>query len=117
MSELEPCPFCGEDVMFRKALFPSDGNVDAIIHHSPTNCGMGVFSTDTTDESVIDDWNNQYCLSTAKEEGRAEERRLVVEFLRGQSSSGYTDPQYDLGVNLADAIERLEHLPLSRERG
>lgn len=59
MQELLPCPWCGEAVMFRKALWPSDGCVDAIIHSSPSACGMVGFTTDTIDESVIAAWNTR----------------------------------------------------------
>lgn len=57
MSELLPCPFCEGAVQFRKALWPSDGNVDAIIHASPTTCGMLEFSDGSTDESILARWN------------------------------------------------------------
>lgn len=57
--KLEPCPFCGGQMRFRKALWPSDGNVDAIIHAEPSKCGMESFSTYTTDESVIAAWNRR----------------------------------------------------------
>jgi hypothetical protein len=57
--ELVPCPFCGGRVMFRKALFVSDGCTDAIIHAEPTKCGMTDFTTYTTDESVITAWNTR----------------------------------------------------------
>jgi hypothetical protein len=58
---LAPCPFCGGEVQFRKALWPSDGCTDAVIHSFPlpATCGMGDFSTDTTDESVIAAWNRR----------------------------------------------------------
>jgi hypothetical protein len=31
-----------------------------------------------------------------------------VAWLRGEIKTAYTDPQYDIGINLADAIERGE---------
>jgi hypothetical protein len=37
------------------------------------------------------------------------ERAAIVAFLRGETVTDYTDPQYDLGINLADAIEALAH--------
>jgi hypothetical protein len=46
-------------MQFRKALWPSDGCVDAIMHAEPTSCGMVDFSTGTTDESVIAAWNTR----------------------------------------------------------
>lgn len=30
--ELKPCPFCGGKMQLRQALWPSDGDTDAIIH-------------------------------------------------------------------------------------
>jgi hypothetical protein len=38
------------------------------------------------------------------------EREEIVAWLRGETPTDYTDPQYDLGMHLADAIERGEHL-------
>lgn len=57
--ELKPCPFCKKAVQFRKALWPSDGCVDAIIHEMPSECGMSFFSDNTTDESIIAKWNTR----------------------------------------------------------
>jgi hypothetical protein len=37
------------------------------------------------------------------------ERDAIVAWLRGEVETDYTDPQYDIGINLADAIERGEH--------
>lgn len=56
---LKPCPFCDGEVMFRKALWPSDGCTDAIIHATFNGCGLGEFSTYTIDESVITAWNTR----------------------------------------------------------
>jgi hypothetical protein len=56
---LLPCPFCGGAMQFRKALWVSDGCTDGIIHDEPTKCGMVVFDTDSTDESVITAWNRR----------------------------------------------------------
>jgi len=57
--ELLPCPFCGGAMMFRKALWPSDGNTDAIIHAGPSVCGLAAFDVGTADESVIPIWNRR----------------------------------------------------------
>jgi hypothetical protein len=64
--ELSPCPFCGGAMQFRKALWSSDGCVDAVIHLGvhPETCGLQFFSTDTTDESVIAAWNTRATLSS-----------------------------------------------------
>lgn len=59
LAELKPCPFCGKRMQFRKALWPSDGCVDAVIHAEPTDCGLVDFSTNTIDESVIKHWNQR----------------------------------------------------------
>ena len=56
---LKPCPFCGQAMQFRKALWPSDGCTDGINHAEPTECGMGCFDIGTTDEGVIDAWNRR----------------------------------------------------------
>lgn len=56
---VKACPFCGAAMMFRKALWPSDGCTDAIIHAAPTDCGLTAFDTETTDESAIAAWNRR----------------------------------------------------------
>jgi hypothetical protein len=43
-------------------------------------------------------------------EGARQERAAIVAWLRGETPTYYTDPQYDIGANLADAIERGDHL-------
>ena len=40
-----------------------------------------------------------------------DERAAIVAFLRGEVRTDYADPQYEIGLNLADAIERGEHHP------
>lgn len=45
--------------MFRKALWPSDGNTDSIIHKVSEGCGLAVFDDDTIDESIIAKWNTR----------------------------------------------------------
>ena len=64
---LKACPFCGEATMFRKALWPSDGCVDAIIHRDPSQCGLQDFSTGTVDESAIAAWNTRATLDPTGE--------------------------------------------------
>lgn len=44
------------------------------------------------------------------------EREQIVAWLRGQVPTDYSDPQYDIGINLADAIERGDHLPSNKEQ-
>jgi hypothetical protein len=62
---IEPCPFCRGMMQFRKALWPSDGCVDAIIHAFPTQCGMVEFSDGSIDESIIAKWNTRASLQPA----------------------------------------------------
>jgi len=62
--ELLPCPFCGGEMMFRKALWPSDGDTDSIIHKVPQggpdgNCGSGDFSNGTSDGQIVTAWNSR----------------------------------------------------------
>jgi hypothetical protein len=45
----------------------------------------------------------------AEQAGYERAERDIVAFLRGETVTDYTDPQYDLGINLADAIEALAH--------
>ena len=58
-ADLKPCPFCGGEMMFRKALWPSDGCTDAVIHRDPVECGLTVFDAGSIDESVIAAWNSR----------------------------------------------------------
>ena len=60
---LMPCPFCKHDVQFRKALWPSDGNADAIIHTESSNCGLVEFSDGSIDESIVSKWNTRAALA------------------------------------------------------
>ncbi|MBO9380215.1 hypothetical protein GG804_25955 [Sphingomonas histidinilytica] len=55
------CPFCHGAMQFRKALWPSDGDSDAIIHAvlGGSNCPMGDFGNGTADESIISLWNTR----------------------------------------------------------
>lgn len=85
---LLPCPFCGGEVQFRKALWPSDGDFDAIIHRdSSPHCGVMYFSNATADGQIIDVWN----------------RRAVAH-----------DPSYNLAASLAAENRRLRE---ALERG
>ncbi|AKO59030.1 hypothetical protein V19_42 [Brucella phage V_19] len=56
-SELEPCPFCSKTMMLRSALWPSEGDADAIIHADPTDCPMLGFSDGSADGSIIEKWD------------------------------------------------------------
>lgn len=59
---LKPCPFCGGAMQHRFALWPSEGDRDAIIHAAPTDCPIeGAFSIDTFDNgvSVAEVWNRR----------------------------------------------------------
>jgi hypothetical protein len=56
---LSPCPFCGAAVQWRAALWPSEGDRDAIIHAEPTGCGLSDFSDDTFDQSIVAKWNER----------------------------------------------------------
>jgi hypothetical protein len=71
---LLPCPFCGGEVQHRFALWPSDGNVDAIMHAQPSECGLPDFSVGTADsgKAVAAAWNHRIA-------GQAELRELLRE--------------------------------------
>lgn len=56
-SELKPCKFCSKTMMLRSALWPSEGDADAIIHADPTDCPMLGFSDGSADGSIIEKWN------------------------------------------------------------
>lgn len=62
--KLLPCPFCGGEMQLRYALWPSEGDRDAVIHNVPggTSCPIeGAFSIDTFDNgvSVAEAWNRR----------------------------------------------------------
>ena len=40
----------------------------------------------------------------------ANERKAIAAWLRGEVDTDYTDPEYDIGRNLADAVERGAYL-------
>lgn len=56
---LLPCPFCGGRMLFRSALWPSDGDRDGFIHAAPTDCPLTVFEDGTADGSVVARWNRR----------------------------------------------------------
>lgn len=79
--ELLPCPFCDGEVQPRDALWPSDGDSDAVIHASPSVCPLLVFSNDTADKSVYVLWNRratsgerERCIDTLRSEPTGTER-------------------------------------------
>ncbi len=76
---LLPCPFCAEQMMFRKALWPTDGCVDAIIHAAPGNCPMTDFFDGTINESIIARWNTR--VLTAADKTRIEALTEALEKL------------------------------------
>lgn len=56
-SELKPCPFCRKPMMLREALWPSEGDTDAIIHADKTDCPMFGFGDGSADGSIVEKWN------------------------------------------------------------
>ena len=58
--DLLPCPFCGGRVQPRWALWPSEGDTDAIIHAEPTDCPLVSFGDDTWDHSIVEKWNTRH---------------------------------------------------------
>lgn len=62
-TELLPCPFCGKTVMLRGALWPAEGDRDAVIHAGPTDCPLYDFANDTFDGSIVEVWNRRAALS------------------------------------------------------
>jgi hypothetical protein len=65
--KLLPCPFCGGAMQPRDALWPSEGDVDGIIHANPTDCPLPEFSLHVADNcvSVTAAWNKRAALTTA----------------------------------------------------
>lgn len=60
---LLPCPFCGKAMMLRGALWPAEGDRDAVIHAGPTDCPLYDFANDTFDGSIVEVWNRRAALS------------------------------------------------------
>lgn len=61
---LRECPFCGAAMQLRYALWPSEGDTDAVIHNVPggTDCPIeGAFTIGTADGgvSVAEAWNRR----------------------------------------------------------
>lgn len=104
---LLPCPFCGGAVQLRAALWPSDGDVDGIIHAAVSDCGLVEFSIGTADRAVIAAWNRRA--------ERCPTRDVLAKALR-HSSLGLTQktwthlPNTDRAVWLARADRVLRFL-------
>jgi hypothetical protein len=52
-------------------------------------------------------------VEVAREEAAMADRARIVAWLRGETVTDYTDPQFDIGLNLADAIEAGKHQALA----
>lgn len=94
--ELLPCPFCERPVQLRLALWPSEGDRDAIIHAAPMHagfCGFSDFSIDTVDDgkSVTAAWNRRPS-QTAVREALENARNAIVEL---EAFSNTPDVQRD----------------------
>ena len=84
---LRPCPFCGGEVMRRDALWPSEGDRDAVIHAEPSDCPLQVFQDDTWGGSLYGRWNADLDafaarVFTREVERRREEARNLAMMLR-----------------------------------
>jgi len=66
-------------MMLRGALWPSEGDRDAIIHAAPTECPMGDFSNDTFDESIIEVWNRRASPSQVAPANPAQVMELIAD--------------------------------------
>jgi hypothetical protein len=87
-AELKACPWCGAAVMERHALWPSEGDADAIIHAAPTECGLVEFSIGASDggASTRVAWNRR--ASTGGERERLKELEdTLSEIARGDVPS------------------------------
>ena len=84
---LEPCPFCGDEMMPRHALWPSEGDSDGIIHAHSTECPAEGFSIGTADEgvSVAVAWNRRF--SSAAERAVVEALMDATAHLAGSASA------------------------------
>ena len=67
---------------------------------------------DSAVKDVIDRWyDSEVCQPTQSDAlVIANERKAIAAWLRGEVETDYTDPEYDIGRNLADAIERGAYL-------
>lgn len=80
--QLAPCPFCGGKMMFRGALWPSEGDTEGVIHASPVECGFYEFNIGASDESTIEAWNRRAASPPAGAEVVAYIDNASLEMLR-----------------------------------
>jgi len=76
LPDMRACPFCGARVQLREALWPSEGDTDAIIHVNPTTCPLISFSNGSADGcvTVVEKWNSR----------KGDDRDELIEALRAQ---------------------------------
>ncbi len=102
---LLPCEFCRT----APAHFENAYGTGYIIHCPDDDCIVGPYVEMGTKEQSIAAWNNR---QPAQSDAQliANERKAIAAWLRGEVDTDYTDPEYDIGRNLADAVERGAYL-------
>lgn len=88
--------------MLRAALWPSEGDRDAIIHTESTDCPLGDFSNDTFDRSIVEAWNHRAPDATARLQGlREASSQLLSEIDAGSDIDAIVDASGPLRTALA----------------
>lgn len=106
---LLPCPFCGSAVQPRDALWPSEGDSDAVIHAAPTDCPLVTFSNGTSDKSAYALWNQRFSRAPSDVDWNAESRRLSSGLLAihaapaSATTAALKSVAYDIALNCIDA--------------
>ena|ERR1700723_2219405 len=106
---LRPCPFCGGAVMRRDALWPSEGDRDAIIHAEPSDCPMQVFEDGTWGGSLYGRWNGALDADTARKVAEAQtEWAKYDEAIREQAVAAERErwhKKFDKGIAQAESMQ------------
>ena len=98
---LDPCPWCqktpkhGDSSYGYWTAFCGDEN----------ECPVSPHVEAPTEDEVIAAWNDRQP-TQSDAQLIANERKAIAAWLRGEVDTDYTDPEYDIGRNLADAVER-----------
>lgn len=108
--KLRECPFCGGEMMFRAALWPSDGDSDGIIHKDVQGgpdgcCGVMSFSNGTSDRQIIAAWNRR--APSPEVTALVEAARASLEAMKRhipEAHGVHPNPEYQIVEDMAAAL-------------
>ena len=98
--------------MLRGALWPAEGDRDAVIHAGPTDCPLYDFANDTFDGSIVEVWNRRAALSD--QAARIAELETELYLLRNDRANK-ADQIYDLETSLTASRAECEGLRAALE--